>query len=607
MFQAAGVILTVLITIIGLRMVLYWSSFFGAPGRYRARTPVSTARLRRIARQLGMMPYLEVQWTVKGSPGSTEAVLRGMRQLEQLAAEDPAFWGEYLTAELVTENLDQARQVHATFKGSPLKVMCAVTPADYQTPRHTGLKARQMHFLTELRRKGWNRKPGKTFIVHFDEDTLMVPAEFRKMAAHLAFTDKSILTGPIYYPLEYSTASPLARATEASRPITCWECRRVMETGVPLHVHGSNLVVERDFEDRVTWDIGRLNGETEFVAEDYMFGMAAFLTEGREAFGWHGCVALEQPPFSFASVYRQRFRWVFGVLQGMSVDTHLPEFRHLPWRLRKKVIWGTRYRIATYALGTVVGGLSLAYIPLALMVSVPDVIHHRPTGIPWELTAWFAAIGVMWLGTAVVGSWANTLHAGYTGIRRLKEIALTVCVTPVAGIAENMAAMSAVVRWMKGQRSSEWKTTPSTKAADDAARGKAVDHGEVHELPAPWQQPRSKGSWLTAAALCAAGAAITVVYIGYPFLVAAQSLPLPGGRVLLPVGQLLFAGLGITVPLVLILAIVTWTARASAHTAEHAGTRSLLADATRELIIPPPLPMPMTDNDRTDVMEPVVT
>ena len=67
---------------------------------------------------------------------------------------------------------------------------------------------------------------------------------------------------------------------------------------LPLHLHGSNLSVEEELENRVGWDIGLLDGAP-FVAEDYMFGMDAFLQEGREAFGWHGCVALEQPPLAF--------------------------------------------------------------------------------------------------------------------------------------------------------------------------------------------------------------------------------------------------------------------------------------------------------------------
>ena len=64
----------------------------------------------------------------------------------------------------------------------------------------------------------------------------MVPGELRKLIAVLTETDKKILEGPIYYPLEYTDASAICRAMEANRPIGCFECRHVMEKGVPLHL-----------------------------------------------------------------------------------------------------------------------------------------------------------------------------------------------------------------------------------------------------------------------------------------------------------------------------------------------------------------------------------
>jgi len=554
-FQVTGIVLSVLISIIGIRMCLYWASFFLRPGRYRQRHEVTTADLQSMP-----VPFVKVQITTKGSPGSTEVILRGLRQLEELCAEAPDFYAGWLSAEVVTQNGEQAELVAKTFADSDLaQPDCIAVPSSYATPKGTGLKARQMHYLTELRRAGWNRKPGKTFIVHWDEDTLMKPDELRKMVAHLAHTDKSILTGPIYYPLEYEDASKLARATEASRPITCFECRRVMETGVPLHVHGSNLVCEEEFENRLGWDIGKVNGQP-FVAEDYMFGMAAFMKEGRQAFGWHGAVALEQPPFSFGSVFRQRYRWVFGVLQGMQVDTKLDAFRELPWHLRMKVIWGTRYRIATYALGSVVGGISLAYIPFALAVSVPDAVAGRGAGIPAWLSAWFAAIGVMWFGSMLIGAWANVRHAGYGGMRRAEEIIRCICITPVAGVMENLAALQAVLRWAAGMRTASWTTTPSTKAADDAVNGRTaaapVPLAEtVVEAPVPWNANGAAGKPAITTGLAAGGLALIAIYIAFPVMLAGQSLGLAIGTAAVVAGVVALSLMGV------IMSIMCWTAR----------------------------------------------
>jgi hypothetical protein len=560
LFQVTGIVLAVLISFIGIRMLAYWRSFVFRPGRYRARAKVTTSQLRATP-----VPFVKVQWTTKGGLGSTEVILRGLRQLEELAREDPGFYRRFLSAEVVTENREQARLIEQAFADSPLAPpTCVVTPADYETPNGTQLKARQMHYLTELRRMGHNRKPGRTFIIHFDEDTLMVPAEFRKMIAHLAYTDKSLLTGPIYYPLEYDDASKLARATEASRPITCFECRHVMEMGVPLHIHGSNLAVEETFENRLGWDIGLVAG-VPFVAEDYMFGMDAFLREGREAFGWHGCVALEQPPFSFPSVFRQRYRWVFGVLQGMSVDTLLPDFAKLPRRLRMKVIWGTRYRIATYAAGSFVGALALVYVPFWLAVAASNMAAGKPIGISWKLAAWFALVGFMWLGSNIVGGWANTLDAGFPALRRVTEITRAVSITPFVGMMENLAALKAVVQWMAGYRQMHWEVTPSTKAADDVVNGRSEHSGRplaetVTEALVPWRAAPAQTRLLPA--LCSTATAVLTVsvYLGMPLLAVAQAVTLSLSA------DALFAASGVIVLVSGILAVIWRTSRpAAAH------------------------------------------
>ena len=522
LFRVTGMVLAILISFIGIRMLAYWLSFIFHPGRYRARSMVTTSELK------GMpVPFVKVQWTTKGGLGSTDVILRGIRQLEELAREDPEFYRRFLSAEVVTENREQATLIEQAFRNSPLAPpSCVVTPARYQTPNGTQLKARQLHYLVELRRVGWNRKPGKTFIIHFDEDTLMVPAEFRKMLAHLAYTNKSLLTGPIYYPLEYDDSTRLSRTAEASRPMTCFECRHVMETGVPLHIHGSNLAVEEQFENHLGWDIGLLDG-VPFVAEDYMFGMAAFLRAGKEAFGWHGCVALEQAPFSFPSVFRQRYRWIFGVLQGMSVETRLPDFARLPWRLRMKVIWGTRYRISTFALGTVVGSLSLVYIPFWVAVAASTMATGGHLGIPWELTAWFALIGCMWLGANIVGAWMNVMDTGLSRTRKVAEIASSLCISPVAGLMENLSALKAAVQWMGGFRGIHWEVTPSTKAADDMVNGRAEQSSRplaetVIEAPVPWRVRPAKASFLSALGTTAGAAAVISVYIGIPLVITEQ-------------------------------------------------------------------------------------
>ncbi len=219
-----GPVLVLGTTIIGIRMLSYWRSFVFHWRRYRLRDPVSTANL------LDMnVPFVKVQITTRGSAGSSEVVLRGIRNVVELAGEHPAFYGRFLSVEVVTESDEQAQLLERTFRDAPMQVHALRLPAGYRTPRGTELKARALHYAVERRRAGWNRAPGRTFLVHFDEESVMVPGELRKLIAVLTDTDKKILEGPIYYPLEYAEASAICRAMEANRPIGCFECRQVME------------------------------------------------------------------------------------------------------------------------------------------------------------------------------------------------------------------------------------------------------------------------------------------------------------------------------------------------------------------------------------------
>ena len=275
-----GLALLAGISLIGLRMLSYWWSFALHWRRYRQRQDITSAELR------GMpVPYVKIQITTRGSAGSTEVILRGIRNVVALGAEDPHYYGQVLSVELVTESEVQARLVETTFAGAPVRVDALVLPAGYRTPRDTKLKARGLHYAVECRRRGWNRRPGRTFIVHYDEESVMVPAELRKLLAVLARTDKKLLEGPIYYPLEYTDASAICRAMEANRPVGCFECRHVMERGVPLHLHGSNLVVEEDFDGV---GAGILRELTDPI--DLLFGvsMAKLFPEPRYVLGSHG-------------------------------------------------------------------------------------------------------------------------------------------------------------------------------------------------------------------------------------------------------------------------------------------------------------------------------
>lgn len=451
-----------LISLTGLRFLMYFRSYLFHWKRYRQRKQVSTAELQ----QVQDPPFVKIQITTRGSEGSTEVMQRGIDYVMLLAQEAPQLYGHYFSVEIVTENYSQKEYFERTFSGYPVAVSVAVMPKDYQTPNHTLLKARGLHYIVEQRRSGWNRKPGRTFIVHYDEESVMTQTELRNLWWYLAHTTHRLTEGPIYYPFEYKEASVLCRAMEANRPIGCFECREVMERGVPLHIHGSNLVIDEALENEFGWDIGNLDGRP-FIAEDYVFGVNAFLRYGPSIFGWHGCVMLEQPPFSIKSAFRQRYRWIFGVLQGIEMMKRIPTFYKLPRKLQFQLTWGIRYRMATFALGLPAGAISLGYLCYEAFQLASGVMI---TPLPLPLAIWMVVVGLLWINSVYIGAFYNV--SAISQVRRrdlLVELAKVITVVPFAGLIEGSAAVRALWDWISGKREVAWTPTPKTGQADRQA------------------------------------------------------------------------------------------------------------------------------------------
>lgn len=462
-----------LISLIGIRFLFYFHSFFLHWSRYRQVKGVTNDHIR----ALPFFPFIKIQITTRGSAGSTEVIRRGITNVLALVREAPDLYGQKLIIEVITESHEQKIILEQDFSQVPIPVQIFVLPPveHYQTPNGTKLKARALHYMVELRRRGLNRRPGKTFIVHYDEESVMEPGELRKLIRYLATTDKRLTEGPIYYPLEYGDASVFCRAMEANRPIGCFECREVMESGTPLHLHGSNLVIDEELENELGWDIGNLDGQP-FIAEDYVFGVLAYLKQGPEIFGWHGCVMLEQPPFSFKSAFKQRYRWIIGVLQGMTMMGRMPEFRTLPRKMRFHLVWGTRYRVLTFAFGLPAGAFSFLYVLLQTFLLVNGRLF-LPLPIP--IMVWMLIIGFLWLNSIFIGSWYNISNAHQLSpVQKLTEVGRVLTLSPIAGILESTAGSWAVIQWSLRNRKVNWQPTPKTKQADNNmyAKRRIVNH-----------------------------------------------------------------------------------------------------------------------------------
>jgi hypothetical protein len=143
-------------------------------------------------------------------------------------------------------------------------------------------------------------------------------------------------------------------------------------------------------------------------------------------------------------------------------------FKALPLRQRLKLTVGTAYRIATFALGSIVGTLSFAYLPVLVVRSINAVSGRHTFYLPPALTLWLAIVGFLWVGSVFIGAWYNTTDAGLTPAQRCSQIAVAVVLVPVAGVLEGSAGLWAVTEWLRGKRKVVWLPTPKTKAADTA-------------------------------------------------------------------------------------------------------------------------------------------
>lgn len=94
------------------------------------RDAVSTDDLRKLD-----VPFVKVQVTTRGSAGSSEVIMRGVRNLALLAAEAPGFYGAFLSVEVVTESQEQVELLLERFADCSIPVSGLLLPPDYATRR----------------------------------------------------------------------------------------------------------------------------------------------------------------------------------------------------------------------------------------------------------------------------------------------------------------------------------------------------------------------------------------------------------------------------------------------------------------------------------------
>lgn len=243
---------------------------------------------------------------------------------------------------IVTEDVNDKK----TLQGLPCEVLCV----DQSFSPNAIKKARALQYAVLHRRK--QRKQNSShWIFHMDDESYVVPQTILSILKFIREKKGIASEGPIFYPLKFEKANRITALAESMRSFGCFECVTHMHNPPPIHMHGSNLLVRSDVEDKIGWEFGPI------LAEDQRFGYELFKKYGRNSMGWHGGILLEQPPLNLKDHFMQRRRWVIGNLQNIENFSKFFKFRLI-------------YKCTSFFLGFVSGVISLC---LAFYINIPKV------------------------------------------------------------------------------------------------------------------------------------------------------------------------------------------------------------------------------------------
>ncbi len=413
-------------------------------------------------------PRIKFQITTRGN--EVGVVKRGINSIAQLTQDNPLI-AENIELMIVTDETAEIEIFSEHFKSMstnfPAEVICV--PPDYMTENETLLKARSLQYSIEYRKK--KRDSGNcygfSFIFYFDAESTITEEDFRRII-HSIITSpqKKVLQGPIIYPHKYFKSNVLSRQMESGRPFNCHHCIQVMKKPPPLHLHGSNLLVEEDLVESIGWDFGRVNNQP-LLAEDLMFGLKVYLEHGPEPFGWHGGQIHEQPPFSTRESMNARMRWVTGAWQILSLLKSDPEMKQLPWKKRTWILWRIRTRVlihslSFFAMGFVLFNALIFFFPSLFSQFLLDGEGETSTfrTIRTFISVFFFLPGtIFWIFGIINGSAKNIEPLGLSWKKRLIEYCKLLLVTPIASMLESGCVLYATLRWLLGKPYSTWHIT----------------------------------------------------------------------------------------------------------------------------------------------------
>ncbi len=235
-------------------------------------------------------------------------------------------------------------------------------------------KGRALQYAVEMR-KIENKTSDALYILHLDDESLITKQGLCSMLSFLEDNSAPLSEGLIVYPVRKDEKIRFTHLLDTLRPFCCFECLDFMSRGNPAYMHGSNLLVRSDVEEKVGWG----NGKT--MSEDSLFAVNARLEFGRDIFGWHGGVVEEKSPMDVRDFIIQRKRWFYGLIQNL-------KFIPLKDRLYQTL------RAFLWSLGFFSGLASL--IAVVVPQSMPDYVRYS-----------FFITTFLWLLSYQIGAFLN--------------------------------------------------------------------------------------------------------------------------------------------------------------------------------------------------------
>jgi egghead protein (zeste-white 4 protein) len=369
-------------------------------------------------------PFLVVQFTTRSGPAIVQEVIDSVHSsYEEAVMANDIYRNIKYRVDVV---MDEGRAGPRTFEGASL----VVVPTSYRTKKGSRYKCRALEFATE-KRDSYGENTREFWVFHLDEESMVTRQSMESIMNYMLDPmSPPIAEGPIIYPRLLIEVNPICRVVESLRPYICYDCVSMFDgRKLPIHMHGSNLLVRSDIESEMGWDTGNP------ASEDQRFGQEAWLKYGPTVFGWHGGMIEEQPPISVGQMIKQRRRWLVGnFFNLMTVGIPFSE------KLEITVRW------LLWCAGFLSGIVSvIAFI-------IPQVM-------PLYIRALLIGGTFLWFFGYQEGLMENLRPLKLPFSRRLYYHLEALVLTPVAGLLETFAAFSAAFFL----EAFEWEPTEKAK------------------------------------------------------------------------------------------------------------------------------------------------